>query len=126
MAEVIIMPKLGFNMDNGQLVAWHKSVGDPVAKGDPLFDINTDKTTMPVEATSDGILLKILLEELEFADVFTPIAVVGAAGEDPDAILAAYGGGESSAHSAAPAGVADGGRQPFRPRLPRPPPLHRV
>lgn len=82
MAEVIIMPKLGFNMDNGQLVTWHKKPGDAVKKGEPLFDINTDKTTMPVEATLDGILLKVMLAEGEFADVFTPIAVIGSQGED--------------------------------------------
>ena len=61
MAEVIIMPKLGFNMDEGQLVKWHKQVGDPIRKGEEFFEINTDKTTMPVEATEDGLVLKILL-----------------------------------------------------------------
>ncbi|MFP3156270.1 dihydrolipoyl dehydrogenase [Lachnospiraceae bacterium ZAX-1] len=87
MAEIIIMPKLGFNMDEGELVKWHKSVGDTVRKGEVLFEINTDKTTMPVEATADGIVLKILLNEGNAADVFTPIAVIGEAGEDADAIL---------------------------------------
>lgn len=92
MAEVIIMPKLGFNMDEGQLVKWHKAVGEPVKKGEVLFEINTDKTTMPVEATADGTVLKIMLEEGAYAEVFTPIAVVGEAGEDPDAALAAQAG----------------------------------
>ena len=49
MAEVIIMPKLGFNMDEGQLVKWCKKEGEAVKKGEVLFEINTDKTTMPVE-----------------------------------------------------------------------------
>ena len=80
MAEVVIMPKLGFNMDEGQLVKWHKQVGETVKKGEVLFGINTDKTTMPVEATEDGTLLKIILEEGAFAEVFTPIAVTGAPG----------------------------------------------
>ena len=80
MAEVVIMPKLGFNMDEGQLVKWHKQVGEKVKKGEVLFEINTDKTTMPVEATEDGTLLKIILEEGAFAEVFTPIAVTGAPG----------------------------------------------
>lgn len=103
MAEVIIMPKLGFNMDEGQLVRWNKQVGDPVKKGEVLFEINTDKTTMPVEATSDGIVLKLMLEEGAFADVFTPIAVIGAEGEDPEAALAAFdGGGSASPAEAAP------------------------
>lgn len=96
MAEVIIMPKLGFNMDEGQLVKWHKQVGDKVSKGEVLFEINTDKTTMPVEATADGVVLKIMLEEEEYAEVFTPIAVVGAEGEDADAALAAAGGAEEA------------------------------
>lgn len=104
MAEVIIMPKLGFNMDEGQLVKWHKAVGEPVSKGEVLFEINTDKTTMPVEATADGVLLKVMLDEGAFADVFTPIAVIGAQGEDPDAALAAAGG---EAPAAAPAAAAE-------------------
>ncbi len=110
MAEVVIMPKLGFNMDEGQLVKWCKSVGDAVAKGEVLFEINTDKTTMPVEATMDGVLLKTMLDEGAFADVFTPIAVVGQAGEDPDAALAAHAGGGSAPSAPAagsPAGSAD-------------------
>jgi pyruvate dehydrogenase E2 component (dihydrolipoamide acetyltransferase) len=90
MAEIIIMPKLGFNMDEGQLLKWHKTVGDTVSKGEVLFEINTDKTVMPVEASMDGILLKILLQEGDFAPVFTPAAVVGTAGEDADAALAAF------------------------------------
>lgn len=88
MAEVVIMPKLGFNMDEGQLVKWCKNIGDAVTKGEVLFEINTDKTTMPVEATMDGVLLKIMLKEGAFAAVFTPIAVVGWQGEDPDAVQA--------------------------------------
>lgn len=96
MAEVICMPKLGFNMDEGQLVRWCKAVGEEIKKGEVLFEINTDKTTMPVEATADGVLLKTMLEENEFAEVFTPIAVVGEAGEDADAALAAYGDGQDA------------------------------
>jgi pyruvate dehydrogenase E2 component (dihydrolipoamide acetyltransferase) len=88
-AEIIIMPKLGFNMDEGQLVKWHKAAGDSVIKGEVLFEINTDKTTMSVEATTDGTLLAILLEEGAFAEVFTPIAVIGAPDEDYSALLAA-------------------------------------
>ena len=108
MAEIIIMPKLGFNMDEGELVKWHRQVGETVKKGEVLFEINTDKTTMPVEATEDGTLLKVMLGEGDFADVFTPIAVVGRPGEDPDAALAAAGGGgaPAPAATAAPAEYA--------------------
>ena len=107
MAEIIIMPKLGFNMDEGELVKWHRQVGETVKKGEVLFEINTDKTTMPVEATEDGVVLKILLEEGAFADVFTPIAVIGQPGEDADAALAAAAGGDNApAAPAAPAAEA--------------------
>jgi pyruvate dehydrogenase E2 component (dihydrolipoamide acetyltransferase) len=102
MAEIIIMPKLGFNMDEGQLVKWYKAVGDKVTEGELLFEINTDKTTMPVEATCGGTVLAILLEEGAFANVFTPIAVVGIPGEDYAAALASAGGSSLPVKSAAP------------------------
>ena len=102
MAEIIIMPKLGFNMDEGQLVKWHRRVGETVKKGEVLFEINTDKTTMPVEATADGTVLQLMLEEGAFAEVFTPIAVIGAPGEDPNAVL--NGPATPQAAPAAPAG----------------------
>ena len=96
MAEIIVMPKLGFNQEEGELVKWHKQVGNPINKGDLLFETNTDKTTMPVEATRDGILLKILVAEGEAVPVFTPIAVVGDAGEDADAALSAAAIGQDA------------------------------
>jgi len=95
MAEVIIMPKLGFDMDEGQLVKWYKAPGEPVSVGELFFEINTDKTAMPVESPIEGTVLKLLLEEGDFAAVFTPIAVVGNPDEDADAALAAYGQGSS-------------------------------
>jgi pyruvate dehydrogenase E2 component (dihydrolipoamide acetyltransferase) len=70
-----------------------------VVKGEALFEINTDKTAIPVESIVDGILLKILLQEGDFAPVFTPIAVVGQAGEDPDAVLSKAEGASPSAVS---------------------------
>ena len=89
MAEVVIMPKLGFNMDEGQLVKWHKQVGETVKKGEVLFEINTDKTTMPVEATEDGTLLKITSwrEGVPSPRCLPPSPWTGAPGEDPDAAL---------------------------------------
>ena len=77
MAEVIIMPKLGFNMDEGQLVKWCKKEGEAVKKGEVLFEINTDKTTMPVEATTDGLFLTTTIYQGDFAPVLTPIPAIG-------------------------------------------------
>lgn len=87
MADVIVMPKLGFNQEEGELIKWHKQQGDAVVKGEVLFEVNTDKTTMPVEATGNGILLRILVAEGDIVPVFTPIAVIGQAGENPDSAL---------------------------------------
>ena len=88
MAEVIIMPKLGFNMNEGKLVQWYKNEGDEIAKGEPLFSIETDKTNMDIEATSDGVVKKLLIEEGDQIPVTLPIAVVGAADEDVSTVIA--------------------------------------
>src|SRR6056300_323007 len=56
MPHDVIMPALGMAQDTGLLVAWHKNPGDPVASGDVLFEVETDKSTMEVEAQADGYL----------------------------------------------------------------------
>ena len=91
MAEIIAMPKLGFNMNEGTLIKWYFAPGDSVKKGAVLFEVETDKSAMPIEATGDGILLKTLINEGDLVPVFTPIAVMGEPGEDPDAALAKAG-----------------------------------
>ncbi|WP_130861163.1 biotin/lipoyl-containing protein [Bacilliculturomica massiliensis] len=80
MAEVIIMPKLGFNMSEGKLVEWYKKEGDSVKKGESLFSVETDKTNMDIEATGDGVVRKLFIEAGDTLPVTMPIAVV-AAGE---------------------------------------------
>lgn len=77
MAETIIMPKLGFDMAEGTLVRWVKAVGDPVKRGDVLAEIETDKATVEVESSYDGIMLKQLVNEGTSVPVGAPIAVVG-------------------------------------------------
>lgn len=88
MAEVIIMPKLGFNMSEGKLVKWYKKEGDNVSKGEALFSIETDKTSIEIEATGDGVVRKLLIEEGESVPVTLPIAVIGSADESIDTELA--------------------------------------
>ena len=90
MAEIIVMPKLGYTQDEGTIVQWHKKVGDTVENGEPFFDVQTDKTVITVEATCSGIVLKIALEPDETVPVLTPVAVVGQAWEDPDQVLSGY------------------------------------
>ena len=109
MAEVIIMPKLGFNMSEGKLVEWYKAEGEAVAKGEPLFSVETDKTNMDIEATQDGVVRKLFIEAGDKIPVTLPIAIVGDADEDIDDLIAdslAQLGGNASDSAAAPADEA--------------------
>lgn len=139
MAEVIIMPKLGFNMNTGKLVEWYKEEGETIAKGEPLFSVETDKTNMDIEATGDGVVKKLLIQAGDEIPVTLPIAVVGGADEDvsgvvADAIAQLEGGGAAPAASeeekkapaekadipqSAAAPKADGGRLKITPRARR-------
>ena len=88
MAEIIFMPKLGFNMDEGKLVEWYKNEGDAVKKGEPLFSVETDKTNMDIEATGDGVVKALLINAGDKIPVTLPIAVVAGADEDASALIA--------------------------------------
>ena len=77
MAKYIIMPKLGFNMDQGTVVQWLKKEGDTIEEREEVLEIETDKTVMPVEAPCSGILRKILVAEGEVVPVTLPIAIIG-------------------------------------------------
>lgn len=82
MAEIIIMPKLGFNMSVGKLVKWYKEEGDQVMKGEPVFAIETDKTNIDIEATGDGVFKKKFIDEGESVEVTLPIAIIAGETED--------------------------------------------
>src|SRR6478672_7922720 len=68
-------------MESGTIVRWLKSEGEPVEKGEPLFELDTDKVTQEVEAEAAGVLLKIAVPEGE-VPVGQTVAFIGAAGED--------------------------------------------
>ena len=82
MATIIEMPKLSDTMSVGTLVKWHKVVGDAVANGDTLAEIETDKATMELENFDDGVLLKIFVSEGSEAPIGSPLAVIGEEGEE--------------------------------------------
>lgn len=82
--EIVVMPKLGFNMDEGKLVKWYKSEGDSINKGEPLFAIETDKTSIDVEATQAGIVRRLFIGEGESVPVTLPIAIIADEGENID------------------------------------------
>lgn len=82
MAEYIVMPKLGFDMREAELVTWLKDVGDAVEKGEVIAEIESDKATLELEAQSGGILLQKLQEEGTIVPVGDNIGIVGQEGED--------------------------------------------
>jgi pyruvate dehydrogenase E2 component (dihydrolipoamide acetyltransferase) len=81
MANEVKLPRLGQGMEAGTITRWLKSEGDVVVKGEPLFEIDTDKVTQEVEADYAGVLLKIELAEGE-APVGQTIAWIGKEGEE--------------------------------------------
>jgi pyruvate dehydrogenase E2 component (dihydrolipoamide acetyltransferase) len=87
-ATEVILPRLGQGMESGTIVRWLKSEGEPVAKGEPLFELDTDKVTQEVEAETNGVLLKIAVPEGE-VPVGRTVAFIGAEGEAVPEIVAA-------------------------------------
>jgi pyruvate dehydrogenase E2 component (dihydrolipoyllysine-residue acetyltransferase) len=81
MANEVKLPRLGQGMESGSIVKWLKSEGDQVAKGEPLFEIDTDKVTQEVESDFAGVLLKITLPSGD-APVGQTIAWIGEQGEE--------------------------------------------
>jgi pyruvate dehydrogenase E2 component (dihydrolipoamide acetyltransferase) len=115
MEEVVLMPRLSDTMTEGVIAGWQKNVGDTVKKGEVLADIETDKATMELESYKDGILLyqgakageKILVNDL--------LCVIGAAGTNVDAIVAAVKSGAGATGPAAASNAA-----PAAPSTPAP------
>jgi pyruvate dehydrogenase E2 component (dihydrolipoamide acetyltransferase) len=81
MATEVKLPRLGQGMESGVIVKWLKAEGDPVEKGDVLYELETEKVTQEVEAEASGVLLRIAVEEGE-AQVGTTVAVIGEEGEE--------------------------------------------
>lgn len=82
MQKNILMPALSPTMEEGNLVKWLKKEGDKISDGEVIAEIETDKATMEVEASDDGVLAKILVPEgTEAVKVNTPIAVMVGEGE---------------------------------------------
>lgn len=102
-AKAIRMPLLSDTMTEGKIVAWNKKVGDVVKSDDVLADVETDKATMEVVGYEEGTLLYIGVEAGQAAPINGIIAIVGKAGTDVSAYVAAE---KSGANNAAPAAAA--------------------
>ena len=81
MATNLNMPQMGYDMQEGTLVRWLKSVGDEVSLGEAVAEIETDKAVVEFESTAEGVLLELLVEEGTTVAVGESIAMVGAEGE---------------------------------------------
>ncbi len=86
--QVITMPRLSDTMTDGTVATWLKKVGDTVAEGDMLAEIETDKATMEFECFYEGTLLYIGVQEGETAPVDSLLTIIGPAGTDVSAIVA--------------------------------------
>ena len=108
MATPVRMPALAQTSDELRLTAWLKAEGDQVAAGEPLFEAETDKAELEVEATASGTLLRRLAQPGETVSTGTVVAWIGRPGEDipqaaPGAPGAVAGPGRTPATVAPPA-----------------------
>jgi len=82
----VTMPKWGLTMKEGRINKWFKSEGDTIQKGEPFFEVETEKITNVVEAVADGILFQIVVSAGMTVPVGTIVAVIAEPGEKPERI----------------------------------------
>jgi len=99
----VIMPQLGETVAEGKIAKWFKSAGEKVQAGENLFEIETDKVTMEVQATESGVLSEIRVAEGETVPVGTIVAVLGGSGDPVKAVPAAAPAAKRPATPATPA-----------------------
>jgi pyruvate dehydrogenase E2 component (dihydrolipoamide acetyltransferase) len=104
----IVMPRLSDSMEEGTVLRWLRSVGDEVAVGDELVEIETDKANMVYEADAAGTVVEILAQEGDTLPVGDTIARVGDASE----VVSGNGGGAGAASPAGRAGAEAEARAP--------------
>lgn len=104
MAQLIVMPKFGLTMTEGTIASWNVAVGDAIAEGDILCEIETDKLTNEFESPKAGVLLKIIEGDGATVTCLEPIAVIGEANEDISGLLS--GNAAPSENEAAPVAAA--------------------
>ena len=125
MAVEVPMPRLSDTMEQGTVARWVKQEGDRVVAGDVIAEIDTDKATMELTAYEDGVLLKILVGEGESAELGTPIALIGAEGEEvPETTAGGNGPSQTAPRDDEPDEPGEpepDGDEPTRPEEPEPP-----
>lgn len=81
MLKEVLMGKIGLTMESGTIVSWLKNENDYVEKGEPLFEVETDKATQVIESFHSGYLRKILVPAGHEVPVRTVIAYIGEKGD---------------------------------------------
>ncbi len=117
MAETISMPKLGFDMREGTLVRWVKNEGEQINKGDVLAEIETDKATVEVESSAEGIVRRLLVGQGDVVPIGAPIAIVGGADEKIEEVSAAESESKPETESATSAVVPASQTAPSAPSV---------
>ena len=84
MAKTVVMPQMGYDMDEGTLLRWIKQEGDQVERGEAIAEIETDKVNIEIEAFDSGVLRKTLITEGQTVPVGEAIAIIGEEGEEID------------------------------------------
>ena len=102
-ASVVIMPKQGLQMTEGTIIKWLKKEGEEVKEGEPLFEMETDKLTITMDATASGTLLKIVRGEGEVVPITETIAIIGEPGTDFTPLLPQAAAPAAAAAAEAPA-----------------------
>jgi len=105
-ADYVVMPKLGFDMREGVLNQWLKSVGETVTRGEVLAEIESDKATLELESQVEGILLHVLEDAGAIVPIGANLAIVGEEGEDFSALLSAEAAGVTADAPAEPVAEA--------------------
>jgi pyruvate dehydrogenase E2 component (dihydrolipoamide acetyltransferase) len=127
MAVEVILPRVDMDMATGKISKWHHKDGDKVAKGAALFEIETDKAAMEIDAPADGILRNIIVTEGNSAPVGSAVAWIYAEGEAvtaPAPVAAPAATAVVTAAATAPASVA-AHAAPINGEAPRATPLAR-
>ncbi len=106
MATSIVMPQMGYDMQEGTVVRWYKQEGEAVARGEVIADIETDKATVEFEAYTSGVLRKIVVD----AGIAIPVGQLIAVITDPDEPLPDDLEGLGSPSSVAPSSTPESGQ----------------
>ncbi len=99
MPSDVLLPQWGMGMNDGQVTRWLRQEGDEVKKGDALVEIESSKVNSEVEATADGTLGRVLVQEGTIVPVGTRLAVILLPGEDA-AVLPPVGQTDPAAQAA--------------------------